>query len=457
MKRAIFLLFALGALVSGTLACGTVSTPTPTLPPPPTLPPTPTPTPFPVQAPGWGEVTVHTLCLEVEQSYLEIEGKSPEPIAETVRRILARVGLQVVAEGAPCDATLTLTLTGWALGTEYMGGAYCYTGAEVSGEMLLTVPGHASLTLPVSAIRRPLGIIAVEDCHREAIDAPFEEVWSEALFGGLAQLWGPQVPIQALGDENEDVRAGATRALGKIGSEAIPALVQALGNEDKNVHEAAAKALGAIGPEAVPALIQAMGDEDEVVRRAAAEAVGWIGQEAVEAIPPLIQALEDEDSSVRWAAAVALGNIGPEEGVVPALIQALEDENSDVRKVAAGALERIGPEAVDAVPALIQALEDESVQVRKAAVGALGGIGPEEGVVLALTQALEDEHADVRWAAIKALERIGPEEGAVPALIQALGDEERQVRKAAAGALETITGQDFGEDADRWQEWWEKQ
>jgi hypothetical protein len=29
--------------------------------------------------------------------------------------------------------------------------------------------------------------------------------------------------------------------------------------------------------------------------------------------------------------------------------------------------------------------------------------------------------------------------------------------KSAARALQDITGQDFGEDADRWHEWWEQQ
>jgi len=31
------------------------------------------------------------------------------------------------------------------------------------------------------------------------------------------------------------------------------------------------------------------------------------------------------------------------------------------------------------------------------------------------------------------------------------------VRRAAAKALKDITGQDFGQDADRWQQWWEEE
>jgi len=66
---------------------------------------------------------IQTLCLEVEQSYPQIEEEFAEPIAEAVRHTLAGLGLQVVAVGTPCDATLTFTLTGTALGASY-GGAH---------------------------------------------------------------------------------------------------------------------------------------------------------------------------------------------------------------------------------------------------------------------------------------------------------------------------------------------
>ena len=44
------------------------------------------------------------------------------------------------------------------------------------------------------------------------------------------------------------------------------ALIEALKNEDKEVRVRAAKSLRTIGPEAVPALIEALKDEDERVR-----------------------------------------------------------------------------------------------------------------------------------------------------------------------------------------------
>lgn len=267
MKRLSVLLFALIAVGSGVVACG----PGPT----PTLSPTPTPTVSPVQ-------DVQVLCLVVEESYPQIEGEFSEGIAEAVERILSELGLQVMAEGEPCDATLTVTLTGEALGASYKHfGSFdtsrCYTGAKVYGEMTLTSPGTAPLTVAARA-RKPTISGTIYECPGKA-QAPFYSVWPEAVLDGLADLWGPQVVFQALGDEDADVRQGATSALGKIGPEVVPALIRALGDEDELLRWGAAVALEEIGlkaREAIPALIEALGDEDQYVRSAAAEALGKI-------------------------------------------------------------------------------------------------------------------------------------------------------------------------------------
>jgi HEAT repeat protein len=79
-------------------------------------------------------------------------------------------------------------------------------------------------------------------------------------------------------------------------------------------------------------------------------------------------------------------------------------------------------------------------------------------VVSALIQALGDQDVYVRQTAVLALKRIGSEVmAAVPALIQALQDKSDRVRGYAAEALEAITGQQFGQDAARWQQWWNEQ
>lgn len=89
--------------------------------------------------------------------------------------------------------------------------------------------------------------------------------------------------------------------------------LQALKDNDWQVRTAAAMALEEIGPkaaEAVPILIQTLKkDKREDVRRAAAEALGSIKPTAIEAITVLTQALEDQSAYVRWAAAKALSAI----------------------------------------------------------------------------------------------------------------------------------------------------
>jgi len=361
MKRTIILLVTLVALGSGAVACGRGRTPTPT------------PTPLPVQAPGWEGVTVHTLCLEVEQSYPQIEKEFSQPIAEATQRILARLGLQVVAPGEACDATLSISLTGQALAANYRGGVWWaksleaggrfYTGAEVNGQMSLIFPGHEPLTLPISGMVPTPDRISGTYGPDTPAEAPFGYAWSKALLDGLAHLWGYQV---------------------------------------------------------------------------------------------LIQAVEDNDVYVCLKAVRDLAEVGPEEGVLPALIWAVEHERGSCGIAAARVLGDMGPEAKEAIPALTQALRGGKVaDWREAAAYALAKIGPE--AVPALFQVAEDHHNDiwVRCDAIDALGDIGPE--AVPVLIQILRDDSDQIRMHAAGALIDITGQHFGHDADRWQQWWEEQ
>ncbi len=69
-----------------------------------------------------------------------------------------------------------------------------------------------------------------------------------------------------------------------------------------------------------------------------------------------------------------------------------------------------------------------------------------------------------RWAGATALGEIAAKSKdaayrteTVELLIPLLNDEHPRVRGAAAKSLRAITGQDFGEDAFRWQWWWEKQ
>ena len=312
----------LGLLAVGAACGGDGPSPTPSPPVAQRSPAAAQPAVTPELSP---DEAIQTLCLTVEQSYPQIEREFSVPITETVRRILARLGLEVVAEGTPCDATLTFALTGESLWDSYSPsgipidilssgistGSFCHTGAKFNGQATLAIPERAPLTLPISAKQVPPS--STYDCPGKT-GAPFGRVWPRAVLDGLAELWGIQALTQTLEDEDEDVREAAIQALGEIGPQAV---------------------------EAVPALIDTLQEhEDHDVREAGAEVLGMIGPDAKEAVPALIQTLE-EDFWVREAAAEALGEIGPEEGVVPALIQALEDAGPSVSRSAADALEAI--------------------------------------------------------------------------------------------------------------------
>ena len=43
---------------------------------------------------------------------------------------------------------------------------------------------------------------------------------------------------------------------------------------------------------------------------------------------------------------------------------------------------------------------------------------------------------------------------AIEPLITAMSDEYASVRVVASGSLERITGKSYGDDKERWQQWW---
>ena len=117
------------------------------------------------------------------------------------------------------------------------------------------------------------------------------------LFIGLVSIWmgGCQTPeqkverlIKKLGHKKAKVRANATETLGMVGESAVPGLIQALKDQDVEVRKGAILALGSIGSkDVVPVLIQALKDQSVSVRGNAAkvlDSIGTIYPEALEAV-----------------------------------------------------------------------------------------------------------------------------------------------------------------------------
>jgi HEAT repeat protein len=150
--------------------------------------------------------------------------------------------------------------------------------------------------------------------------------------------------IEALKDEDPQLRRGAAAALGSRGSnEAILPLKNALHDTDEEVRRNAAESLGRLEYLRVDLLIGDLKDEDWEVRRQAAIALGELRD--VESIQPLIKTLTDNDWRVRMAAAISLGYFG-EQALNP-LKFAIKSNDSIINKSLAFTLRMIGtPDAV---------------------------------------------------------------------------------------------------------------
>ena len=98
-----------------------------------------------------------------------------------------------------------------------------------------------------------------------------------------------------------------------------------------------------------------------------------------------------------------------------------------------------------------EALKDKDTIVRQIAASALGRMG-DKSAVPALIDALNNN-------VISAAEALGHinDKRAIPALMRALENPQRYIRRYAYEALEKMTKQNFGSDAAKWREWWEKE
>ncbi len=236
--------------------------------------------------------------------------------------------------------------------------------------------------------------------------------------------------IDALGDENEFVRATAADALGRIEPDpsatldvynAAEKLKNLLGDQSEFVRVKAATAYYNISghpDEVLPILMNGMGSPDEVIHKTSLEGIEDMGPEAADAVPSLIDALGNSkslDTSIVWA----LKEIGPKaEAAVPMLVKSLETRDRFEAKQIIEALGAIGGDAEIIVPALIAKLKDPSSDTRKTALMALGKFAPEgTEAIQPLIAALQDKNKFVRSNAAMSLANFGPAANdAVPAL-----------------------------------------
>ena len=263
---------------------------------------------------------------------------------------------------------------------------------------------------------------------------------------------------------------GGNRAYVKLSKEKIPEnipekvrlRIQELSFQDPAQRAHAAYQLGEMGQKAsaaVPFLIDLLDDRTSfykpkflrgclTVGEIAQEALVCIGEPSVE---PLINALNTIHWRTRRNAAEALGEIKDTRAVDP-LIILLKDPNRYVRRNAVWALKEINNDK--AVIPIIPLLKDNNPLVRETAANALGDMKAHQAVK-ALICALQDKDFDVRGSSAWALGKIG-DPRAIEPLIYALNDEDSQVRWRSQKALQWITGENFGQNTEKWHQWLQK-
>ncbi len=149
--------------------------------------------------------------------------------------------------------------------------------------------------------------------------------------------------IALLKDPDEGVSQAAVLSLGVLRDpRAIPALISALSN-----HRGARMGLRNIGQAAVPALIEALRNDNPNVRAGAAEVLGEIRDPV--ALPPLLAAVYDSQPEVRISVAVALSEF-PNPKAAEAVLSSMRDDNPHVREVVARLVNRLkDPRGVEAL------------------------------------------------------------------------------------------------------------
>ena len=191
-----------------------------------------------------------------------------------------------------------------------------------------------------------------------------------AVFGPDAAAAVPAL-TRALEDRSSYIRRLAIEALGAIGPkarQATPKLIEMLpgSNHYSPEFEELCRTLASVS--FIEELTPLLESEDQIVRIGAARAIGKMGAKAKSATPALINRLADPE--VPYIFAQTLGKIGA--SATAELEEVIENPLTPSRKriYAITALGEIGAAASETVPLLVSSLDD--LELRLAAIEALG-------------------------------------------------------------------------------------
>lgn len=250
--------------------------------------------------------------------------------------------------------------------------------------------------------------------------------WAANILGEMKAARAFPTLARALGDLDDEVRAKAAGALGRLGDHrAISYLLDHLLTDPAPfVRARIAGALGQFGDsEVIDHLVRALGDPAWWVRMRSVEALEQIGPVAEQ---PLLLALADPDPEIRVRAAVALERLGVPARLVDTFAQGkgtAEAQELMARFASAGAREF-----------LAEQLHHPSAEVRRAVLTAIRVTGRRDLPTELLETAGQDADGRVRTMALEILRTFTVKE-AVPVALERLADPVDSVRTAATELL----------------------
>lgn len=237
-------------------------------------------------------------------------------------------------------------------------------------------------------------------------------------------------------------------------------------------------------------LLTILAEGDDTQKAIAAGALGFVrlkepvGEDAREAfldrwpqrykevVHPLTAATASEDAYIVENAAMALGQIGDKDTPLPPLLALLERKEEEIRSNAALALARVlTPETGSvAIDALLVATNDPAAKVRLHAVSAIRATKHPAGIG-SVARLLNDNYELIAMNAAETLGLIGNEQSCgylIARLKKVLGQtpsgdyrpvsdldhRRRRLTDHLIGALERLSGEDFDDDIEDWEEWW---
>lgn len=288
--------------------------------------------------------------------------------------------------------------------------------------------------------RTPVGLALLlkdseVEVRRSAVDAIQE-------LGKDAKIYARWI-INSLADNDEYVKAKATKLLASIFDDALEIIVSGLRTDIEKAPNTILRVFEEVKDKGVDPLIKSLSHESPLVRANAARGLGMLARcGGQRAYPQLLEALEDEVRDVRIAAAEALemfmlakrGRVVPLKEPLNDPIKGFSDRIIPIEELKQ-MKENLSPNI------LLEFLSDrrEIAKINAAhGFGALGEMGA--GYVYHLLIGLKDPSPRVREATLKAFIEIGGyiKGVGVKDVVKCIFDEDESVRKACIRAIQAI-------------------